>query len=174
MIAILYLNWFSGKPPNEDSSEFNDIPDYHVSVQAFLEHYGIDKDAIVIKHYFESETPDDYFHRHRISENSIQFPDAEMRAEASHRRQARSIILWVLAVPMSVIPIWIMVLLTLPVLNKEANVSQPMQAAYLAAVATDFVGLYYIITRDLFPQGGRRTSRKSKKRERQDDEDSNS
>lgn len=83
------------------------------------------------------------------------------RKEIEHRLRLRNIILYALITPMAVIPIWLMVLLSVPVFNKESAVSERMQIAYLAAVASDFVGLYYIITRDLFPDG--KTNRKKRK-----------
>ena len=81
-----------------------------------------------------------------------QYRSMEKR-ELEHRLRLRNVILYALIAPMAAIPIWLMVLLTVPVFNKESDVSERMQIAYLAAVASDFVGLYYIITRDLFPNG---------------------
>jgi hypothetical protein len=53
---------------------------------------------------------------------------------------------------MSIAPFWLMALLSLPAFDKKPY-SETMQAAFLAALVSDFVGLYYVITRDLFPKG---------------------
>lgn len=54
---------------------------------------------------------------------------------------------------MSIAPFWLMALLSLPAFNVKEAYSEKMQAAFLTALASDFIGLYYVITRDLFPKG---------------------
>ena len=72
--------------------------------------------------------------------------------EVTHRLSARTAVLMSLLIPMSIAPFWLMVLLTLPAFGKNAY-SETMQGAFLAALVSDFAGLYHVITRDLFPQG---------------------
>jgi len=52
---------------------------------------------------------------------------------------------------MSVAPFWLMMLLSLPVFNIKPY-GEKMQAALLTALVSDFIGLYYVVTRDLFPK----------------------
>lgn len=164
MIAIIYLNWFSGKRSNKDVSQEGDIPEYHTSIKAFLEYYNIDDEAIrvyVVESLVEIESTDDYLNRYGVPEGSIKSLREEIKSEVerSHKNGERGIILKVLAVQMLVIPLWMMVLLTLAAFEEDVDISQPMQGAYLTAVASDFAGLYYIVTRDLFPRGNGRSSK---------------
>jgi hypothetical protein len=60
------------------------------------------------------------------------------------------IILCSLMAPMIFIPFWLM--WTLSPINAK-QYSERMQGAFLAALASDVMGLCWIVTRDLFPQG---------------------
>jgi hypothetical protein len=73
---------------------------------------------------------------------------------------------------MSIVPIWLMVLLSLPAFGKKPY-SEAMQAAFLTGLVSDFVGLYYVITRDLFPQGSSSSKNNSKKENDQNDDEDN-
>lgn len=171
MLAILYLaSWFK-RNSNGDPAKGEEDSDASISLETFLANYRIGDDALkveVAQEVTDYASPDEYLSQHGISENAIAFE--EIKAEASHRRQARTVILGVLAVQMLVIPIWLMILLTLPIVNEQASkkISPAMQGAYLAAVATDFAGLYYIITRDLFPKG---SNGKLRRKDNEDDEE---
>jgi hypothetical protein len=57
---------------------------------------------------------------------------------------------------MIVIPFWLMWMLS-P--QNIKHYSGPMQTAFIGALATDVVGLYWIITRDLFPYGNSKPRR---------------
>ena len=72
--------------------------------------------------------------------------------QADHRINSRRVILYSFVVPMSIIPIWLMILLTLSVTGR-AKMSPAVELGSLTAIAGDFAGLYCIVTRDLFPQG---------------------
>lgn len=98
-----------------------------------------------------------------IAPKSITSPEDEyVDEELRQRLELRKWVLLPLVIPMAVIPIWLMVLLSVPVFNEKANVSERMQIGYLAAVASDFFGLYYIVTRDLFPNSKRERKVKTK------------
>ncbi|MGI0491836.1 hypothetical protein ACN4EG_08485 [Alkalinema pantanalense CENA528] len=73
-------------------------------------------------------------------------------AELQHRIHSRSTILKALVVPMYIIPLWLMVILSLPALKVNAY-SEKMQFTLLGALASDVIGLCYVVTRDLFPKG---------------------
>jgi len=140
---ILVQEWLKKRRINKDAFELHPVDERRVqSTEKFLEDRGIDKTAVV--------------------------SDEIARAETRHRHFGRTIVLLSLVVPMSIAPFWLMALLSLPAFNRKVY-SEGMQAALLAALASDFVGLYYVITRDLFPQGSN-LSRK-KHRVEADDED---
>ncbi|HEY9629941.1 MAG TPA: hypothetical protein V6C84_21765 [Coleofasciculaceae cyanobacterium] len=100
------------------------------------------------------ESTEQYLSDRGIGKTSLKAETAETLRirEAKHRLGARTAVLMSLLVPMSIAPFWLMVLLTLPALGRT-HYSEGMQAAFLAALVSDFVGLYHVITRDLFPQG---------------------
>lgn len=71
---------------------------------------------------------------------------------ANHLIDSRTTILRIIVVPMSIVPIWLMIILTLSMFGK-IEMSEKMKFAFLGAITGDFLGLCYIVTRDLFPQG---------------------
>ncbi|MGB3200003.1 MAG: hypothetical protein WBA99_03820, partial [Nodosilinea sp.] len=71
--------------------------------------------------------------------------------ELRHRLNARMIILYALIAPMVVIPFWLMWLLSPGNIDRY---EKEMEGALLGALASNVLGLCWIITRDLFPQGG--------------------
>lgn len=102
-----------------------------------------------------------------LAPNALTSPEDGMRREQDFRRLAlenhiklRTWLLATVILPMAVIPIWLMCLLTEPVLNPNSRVKQEMQFAYLAAIATDVFGLYQIVIRNLFPDGKSEEKRK--------------
>lgn len=72
--------------------------------------------------------------------------------QADNRINARKTILRIIVIPMTIVPIWLMVMLTLSMFGK-IEMSEKMKFAFLGAITGDFLGLCYIVTRDLFPQG---------------------
>ncbi len=52
---------------------------------------------------------------------------------------------------MYVVPVWLIIMLTLPAFKVKAF-SERMQILLLGALASDIVGLCYVVTRNLFPQ----------------------
>jgi hypothetical protein len=78
--------------------------------------------------------------------------DGRKAADFNQRLFQRKLVLGSQLIPMCVIPIWLMVMLSLPAFGHKAY-SERMQAGFLAALATNALGLCYIIARDLFPLG---------------------
>lgn len=155
MIAAFFL---SGLFRNHSSGETESQKD--VSTEDFLDTYGISENSMDA-HMSDVEVTS---LNDVLPQDSLISPTNEMeKREFEHRIKLRNVILYSLIMPMAIIPIWLMILLTIPVFDRDSDVSEPMQLAYLTAVASDFIGLYYIITRDLFPNGrqtGRRKPRK--------------
>jgi hypothetical protein len=79
-------------------------------------------------------------------------------AEMQHRLKSRSLFLIIVSLPMSIAPLWLMVMLTLPVWGIKVY-SDSMQAGFLTALATNVLGLCYVVARDLFPQSKKDTDK---------------
>lgn len=125
-----------------------------VSTQKWLERRGIRRADAVQIHPVNSErieSTEEFLRRRGVDKSAVVTDDLK-QAEFRHRLNSRTIILLSLVVPMSIAPFWLMVLLSLPAFDKKPY-PDAMQAAFLTALVSDFVGLYYVITRDLFPQG---------------------
>lgn len=102
------------------------------------------------------EATDKFLKQKGIAINTavVAMSDAEARAyELRHRLGARTTILWTLILPMAIVPFWLMIQLSLPIFGIKPY-SEKMQLGLLAALATDVVGLFYVVTRDLYPNGG--------------------
>jgi hypothetical protein len=79
-------------------------------------------------------------------------PSGRIGAETNHRLNSRSRIVRVLLCPMLIIPIWLMGMISLPAFGNKAY-SERMQIFFLGALASNALGLCYVVTRDLFPLG---------------------
>lgn len=84
-------------------------------------------------------------------------PEGREAATLDERLRARTEVLHALRVPMYIVPCWLMLILSLPAinhpwLNKNAY-SERVQFALIGALASDILGLCWVVTRDLFPQG---------------------
>lgn len=164
MIAAFFLSglfgqWFNSDADTQKNISAEDTSIKDVSTKAFLDEHGLgDTSMEANMAEIEVASLDDV-----LPPDSLTSPESYMmRREFEHRLKLRRLILYAIIVPMAIIPIWLMVLLTVPVFNKKSGPSEAMQMAYLTAVASDFIGLYYIITRDLFPDGKREKKRKLK------------
>lgn len=173
MFPDFNLKYFLGRQTEEvlaiqDESLENQqvVPEENTSTQEFLGKHGIKNDSISAQSTdVEVTFLDDFLSPDAVKSPQDTFSKAELDhrlslAELEHRQKLRRWILRPLIIPMAIIPIWLMVLLSVPVFNSKATVSERMQIAYLGAVASDFIGLYYIITRDLFPNGGNKRKQK--------------
>ena len=133
-----------------------------ISIKDFWHKHGLEDDSMDANvSDVEVTSPDDVLPPESLT--STEHDDVLKRRELEHRLKLRRLILSRLVVPMAIIPIWLMVLLTVPVFDKNSGVSDTMQMAYLTAVVSDFAGLYWIITRDLFPDGKREKKQKTKR-----------
>jgi hypothetical protein len=137
--------------PNDQS--YNRI----LSTQRYLETYKIFNDAIILHIVADEkvEFAQDYLEKFNVESDAITTDHDLRTAEAKHRLTSRTIVLLSLVVPMAIAPFWLMALLSLPAFGKKPY-SEVMQAAFLAGLVSDFAGLYFVITQDLFPQGERR------------------
>ncbi|NJN57777.1 MAG: hypothetical protein HC879_09890 [Leptolyngbyaceae cyanobacterium SL_5_9] len=125
----------------------------HASTKRWLEKRGIRNTDFKVRIVDDEkiESTEDFLAARGIDRSAV-VADELRKAEAKHRINSRMIVLLSLIVPMSIAPFWLMALLSLPAFGKKPY-SDYMQGAFLTALVSDFVGLYYVITRDLFPQG---------------------
>lgn len=120
-----------------------------ILVEDYLANLGLTGDDIEI---VENVNPiEDYFYRHRLSEDTLKTVEGRKGAELRHRLTARMIVLYALLAPMVIIPFWLMGIL-LP--GNAKHYSERMQGAFLAALASNVLGLCWVVTRDLYPKGG--------------------
>lgn len=120
-----------------------------LAVEDYLKNLGFDEDDIKIAE--NVNLIEDYFYRHRLYEDALRTVEGRKGAELRHRLTARMIVLYALLAPMVIIPFWLMWIL-LP--NNTKNYSERMQGAFLAALASNVLGLCWVVTRDLYPKGG--------------------
>jgi hypothetical protein len=117
-----------------------------------LERIGLDEESFKV-HVVEDEkieSTQEYLQNNRIE---LTIEEEMMIKNHNHRITSRNIILWSIIFPMSAIPILFSILLTLSFLDK-INIKQPVQIALISTIAAEYVGgIYFAVTRDLFPQG---------------------
>lgn len=141
------------------------------STERFLESQGVFSSDIQqcletapdpIPHSLSIST-EEYLTRQNVEVEDIDLKTEEGRREAfakqqleelKHQLEARNKVLSALRIPMYVVPAWLIVMLTLPIVNSEyiKAPSERMQLALLTALASDIIGLCYVVTRNLFPQ----------------------
>lgn len=141
-----------------------------LSTQKWLEKHQIDKEAfkVHILNDEKIESTEDFLKQYGVGKTDIKADELKI-VETKHRLRSRTLVIWSLIIPMSIAPFWLMILLSLPAFGKKPY-SETMQAAFFAGLVSDFVGLYYVITRDLFPQGSSLSRNASSSKEsRQDD-----
>lgn len=124
----------------------------HVSTENFLMQNGIysgsihctDVDAI------DEIKTDEYLIAKNVEQGDLTI-EGRKNARLQHHLASRTKVLAALIIPMYVVPIWLMIMLSLPAFKVKAF-SERMQILLLGALASDIVGLCYVVTRDLFPQ----------------------
>lgn len=122
-----------------------------ISTEAYLKTVGIEPDGVQIQHQNqEILSTEEFLQQEGVKEEAIR----ETRADNAHRRTSRMLILLSVVSMSTLIPLWLMTLLTLTGLGK-AKFSEQMQLAILGTGIADIVGLCYVVTSDLFPKGRR-------------------
>lgn len=121
-----------------------------ITLEDLLEHYDL-KEGIRLTQ--EPEKPvqavEDFLQRKNVSPSG--FTIAEERER--HRMRSQAVVLWSLVVPMSLIPFALIGLLFLSGAGR-LKFDNHTEKALLGAIAVDYFGLYYVITRNLFPADG--------------------
>jgi hypothetical protein len=137
--------------PEDESLDPTDRP--VVSTARYLKRYGILPESLRVREIDNEKviSSDEFLQQNQIGIEIRNIDEAVRVNRERHRVRSRTTILNILAIQMLIIPIWLMVLLTFPNMGK-VNRSETIQVAILTAIAGDFAGLYYIVTRHLFPQ----------------------
>jgi hypothetical protein len=145
-----------------------------LSTEDYLRQFGIDQSAILdvsdqgISDIVPIEADTDKFleefarrHSPGLSKAEIQgqtkifdlTKEEERRAaDMTQRLWFRRTVLFTQLVPMCLIPLWLVVILSLPVFGVK-QYSEDMQKGFLGALATNAFGICLIIARDIFPLG---------------------
>lgn len=135
----------------------------------YLQKRGIDENAIEVQVHKNNLIEELLEHR-GIDKNALRTVEGRRGATLKHHLTARMIILCSLTLPMIIIPFWLMRMLS------PANIkhySEHMQVAFMGALATDVIGLYAIITRNLFPQANNSLKRELDSEEDETDTEAN-
>ena len=138
-------------------SRKDDEYDESIDIQKWLSKNGVSKDSfnIYIVEKEKLSSTEEFLEERGIDQDSLSTNESA-HIEMKHQHFARNLILLSLVIPMSIVPFWLMALLSLPIFIERKIYSGSMQAAFLAALVSDYVGLYYIVTSDLFPKGRRK------------------
>src|SRR6478672_5187167 len=140
--------------------------DATISTEKYLHNHGVKKDGIRQIDDEKITSTEAYLRGNGINQNSLVVETLETTRE-KHLLKSKTIVLWSLVAPMSIIPVWLMVLLTLPGFGRT-QMSEKVQLAILSAIATDYLGLYYVVTRNLFPASETCTCKKNEDKDEQE------
>lgn len=126
-----------------------------ISTEDFLMQNGIPPGSIhcadAIENIpLEEITTDEYLTARNIKTEDLTV-EGRKNARLEHHLASRTKVLAALVIPMYIVPVWLMIMLSLPAFRIKAF-SERMQILLLGALASDIVGLCYVVTRDLFPQ----------------------
>ncbi|HEY9737096.1 MAG TPA: hypothetical protein V6D06_12470 [Trichocoleus sp.] len=119
-----------------------------ITLDDLIEHYELRGSNFTVK--VEPDKPiqatEEFLERKNVSPSG--FTIAEERER--HRMRSQAVVLWSLVVPMSLIPFALIGLLFLSG-SDRLKFDDSTEKALLGAIAVDYFGLYYVITRNLFP-----------------------
>lgn len=124
---------------------------------------GISEESFQAK-IVEVETPQGYLEENKVEGSAIQIKNNLEIGQSIFILVGRTIIFGIISIQMLIIPFRLLTLFESSFLEpNKIEMSEKVQISILGAIAGDFAGLYYIVTRHLFPQGG-----KSSKKEKED------
>jgi hypothetical protein len=142
-----------------------------LSTEDYLSQFGLGKDAISeVSHSETSEivpiesNTDKYLENYatpglskedRIRQTRIYDltkEEGRKAADMEQRLSFREIVIISQLLPIFLIPLWLAVILSLPIFGVKPY-SEDMQKGFLAALATNAFGVCLIVARDLFPLG---------------------
>lgn len=99
----------------------------------------------------EQQSVGEYLSSQSIERDDFTKTRGQKSARLVHQMTSRTKVLTALIIPMYVVPVWLMVMISLPAFN-ITSFSERMQFALLSALVSDLIGIFYILTRDLFPK----------------------
>ncbi|MGB3518030.1 MAG: hypothetical protein WBA43_16355 [Elainellaceae cyanobacterium] len=136
-------------PSTSQPSNHNPTKREPLLIDQYLKDQGLTDETVKIVEPVENPI-NEFIDRHSLYEDTLKTVEGRKGAELKHRLNARMVVLYALIAPMVVIPFWLMWLLSPGNIDKY---EEEMQGALLGALASNVLGLCWIITRDLFPQG---------------------
>jgi hypothetical protein len=154
-------NWLSKILPRKKSitifKKVNFLPDDSSNAplkinEEYLTNLGLPKESLTAR-IIEVETLQEYLQENQVESSGIAIKNNLEIKKEYFILAGRTIILMIISVQMLIIPFRLLSLFENSFYGK-VEMSEKMQIAILSAVAGDLAGLYYIVTRDLFPKGG--------------------
>lgn len=167
-------NWFSRifhrKKTKTIFEKVNFIPEDSSNTplkinEEYLTSLGLSQESLNAK-IVEVEVAQAYLQENKVESSDLTIKDNLEVKKEYFILAGRTIILMIISVQMLIIPFRLLSLFE-DSFSDKVKMSEKMQIAILGAVAGDLAGLYYIVTRDLFPKGGNGR----KKDNNSDDED---
>lgn len=130
-----------------------------ITLEDLIEYFDLqEENFIVTVEPDRTVQTEDFLERKNVPKSGFTISEEKER----HRMRSQAVVLWSLVVPMAVIPFGLIGLLFLSGTDK-LEFDGTTEKALLGAIAVDYFGLYYVITRNLFPadQLSERPSRRS-------------
>jgi hypothetical protein len=127
-----------------------------IDIQDLIDYFELGEDnfSAFLSGESEVQATEEFLARKNVPRSGITIAEERER----HHMRSQTVVLWSLVVPMSVIPFALIGLLYLSGTNK-LEFDSSTEKALLGAIAIDYFGLYYIITRNLFPTDQRPSRR---------------
>jgi hypothetical protein len=100
---------------------------------------------------------EEYLNHKGFRKYDLTIAEDRLAAQLEQQLEFRSKIINYSMIPIISMPIWLMAILSLPVIEKTPY-SEEMQKIFAAMLGTGILGLYYIVFNDLFPSGNKKKS----------------
>lgn len=113
---------------------------------------GISQESFKAK-IIDVETPQEYLQENKVESSAIRIKSNLEIGQQIFILVARTLILGIISIQMLFIPFRLLSALESSFSDEKVEISETVQVAILGAIAGDFAGLYYIVTRHLFPKG---------------------
>ncbi|MEM9274520.1 MAG: hypothetical protein AAGA80_16365 [Cyanobacteria bacterium P01_F01_bin.143] len=155
-------NWFSKIFSREKSKtileEVDFIPESSSNNpleinEEYFSGLGISQESFKAR-IIDVETPQEYLQENKVENSAIRIKSNLEIGQQIFILVARTLILGIISIQMLFIPFRLLSALESSFSDEKVEISETVQVAILGAIAGDFAGLYYIVTRHLFPKGG--------------------
>lgn len=140
--------------------------------EEYFTRIGISQESFKAK-IVEVETPQGYLKENKVEDSAIKIKSNLEIGQSIFILVGRTIIFGIISIQMLIIPFRLLSLFESSFLEpNKIEMSEKVQISILGAIAGDFAGLYYIVTRHLFPQGGKGRKKDDNDSDDEDETDS--